>query len=168
MMPVLHGTEAALKPLNRYFDAIARPSLERHGFAYAELLRNWARIAPDVAAFARPESLHFPRRAGKGRTAAHLRLRVQPGRALEMQHMQGQIIERINAYFGYNAVARLSFVQAPLAGAEEETEKAPLGRPDPAVLERLRRAARAVSDPDLRESLARLAEGVSALTARKS
>ena len=56
-----------MKPLNRYFDAIARPSLERYGFAYAELLRNWPAIAPDAAAFARPESLHFPRRAGKGK-----------------------------------------------------------------------------------------------------
>jgi len=150
-----------LKPLNRYFGAIARPSLERYGFAYAELLRNWAAIAPDAARFARPESLHFPRRAGKGKgMGAHLRLRVQPGRALEMQHMQGEIIERINAYFGYGAVEKLTFLQAPLEDAERPHEPPPPA-PDPAARERLLRRARKIADADLRESLARLAEGVS-------
>jgi hypothetical protein len=42
-------------------------------------------------------------------------LRVDPARALDVQYKAQQILERINVYFGYRAVAELRIVQAPLA-----------------------------------------------------
>ena len=42
-----------------------------------------------------------------------LHLQVAPGLALEVQHREPVLVERINAFFGYRAVARLALKQGP-------------------------------------------------------
>jgi len=88
----------------------------------------WAEIAgPDLATFTRPEKLTWPRRPrndlpeheqtnypSKQSGGATLILRVDGPRAIEVQHSATQIKEQINAYFGYNAVTELRFLQAPI------------------------------------------------------
>ena len=49
---------------------------------------------------------------GEGAT---LVLRIEGPRAIEVQHRAAQILERINAYFGYRAVTDMRFLQAPIA-----------------------------------------------------
>ena len=44
-----------------------------------------------------------------------LTLKAEPGASLFLQHESRALCERINAYLGRNAVARLRFVQGPLA-----------------------------------------------------
>ena len=44
-----------------------------------------------------------------------------------MQHSARQIIERINAYFGYAAVAELRIVQAPMCSTRRRDAQAPAG-----------------------------------------
>ena len=44
-------------------------------------------------------------------------LRVDGSQALAVQYGARQLIERINAYFGYAAVAELRIVQAPVGEA---------------------------------------------------
>jgi hypothetical protein len=57
-----------------------------------------------------------------------LRLRIaRGGLATELQHLEPVLIERINGYFGYRAVARLRFVHGPLP--ERTAPKPPLTRP---------------------------------------
>ena len=148
-----------MQPLKRYFDAISRPAMKRHGLAFAELLRNWRVIAPAAHTFSQPEKLSLARGARRAGAGGTLRLRVAPGRALEMQHMQQEIISAINAYFGYALVERLSFIQAPLDEAQEPPAPP---RPDPAAQKRLAGTAQDVRNPALRESLIRLAGAVSA------
>ena len=41
-------------------------------------------------------------------------LRVDGPRAIEVQHRAGQILERVNTYFGYRAVAEMRILQAPV------------------------------------------------------
>jgi hypothetical protein len=41
-------------------------------------------------------------------------LRVEGPRALEIEYKRAQLAERINAYFGYRAIADIRIVQAPL------------------------------------------------------
>jgi hypothetical protein len=36
--------------------------------------------------------------------------------ALELQHLEPQVLERINGYFGYRAVGRLKIYQGPVPG----------------------------------------------------
>ena len=69
---------------------------------------------------------------------ATLVLRVEGPVALEIQHLSGVIIEKVNRYFGWRAVGRIQIRQAPLMRREKKVRPAP---PDPAVL-RERRALR--------------------------
>ncbi len=163
---VFRGTDQRnLKPLEAYFNRVARPALEKHGAVLAELLRNWPAIAGPVAEFTRPEALKRPRRVDAGAT---LKLRVQPGRALELQHMTDALIARINGYFGHLAVERVTFVQAPVTSQPDRETQEPLPPPDRETQDRLLNRTGRVHDDSLRESLRRLAEGMARKKALKS
>lgn len=113
---------------------IARPAIEKFGFASAALIEQWSRIAGrELAAYCQPERIRWPRarkqlaesEADAAREGAVLVLRVDPARALDVQYASGQIIERINASFGYRAISRLTIVQAPVARSAPIAPKPP-------------------------------------------
>src|SRR5262245_29742222 len=90
---------------------IAGAALGKRGFGEAQLVTQWeALMGPELAAKLAPERLTFPR--GE-RRAGTLRLRVATAFALEAQHLEPVLIERINGFFGYAAVARIVLVQGP-------------------------------------------------------
>lgn len=103
---------------------ITRKAFEKYGFATSALLTDWPAIAGDeLAAYTRPERLKWPRGVdaygevadgARGRPGATLVLRVDGPRALEVQYRQRQIVDRINAYFGYRAIDDLRLLQAPV------------------------------------------------------
>ena len=136
---------------------IAAPVLGKRGFAEAQLVAQWPDIlGADLARRTAPEKLSFPRGDRRDGT---LRLRVASGAATEVQHRSPLILERINAFFGYRAVARLTLVQGPPA------RPAPAGPPTPRPLaaqerQALDRRLAAIEDPALREALRALGEAV--------
>lgn len=92
--------------------AITRAALGSRGFAEAGLLTHWPEIAgTDLARGCQPDKLRFPR--GERRDGT-LTLRCIGALALELQHQAPHLLERINGYFGYRAVARLQIVQGTL------------------------------------------------------
>src|SRR5262245_18882681 len=97
------------------------------------------------------------RHDGKGRPGATLVLRADGARALAVQYGARQIIERINAYFGYAAVAELRIVQAPVGPVSGPMPSArrPAAQP-------LTHEVAGVADAGLRDALARLGAGVRA------
>ena len=65
------------------------------------------------------------------------------------------IVERINGYFGYRAVAKLSMIRGPLPARRERTqEDAPA--PDAAALKSAAERAAGITDDALREALTSL------------
>ncbi len=92
---------------------IARPALGKRGFAGAEILTHWATIVgADLAAFACPLEVRYPRGKNAGAT---LHLRVASGAAATLLHMKlPAIVERINRFFGYQAVSQVQAAQGPL------------------------------------------------------
>ena len=116
------------RTLSAHVPKLTAKAFEKHGFPASALLMEWAEIAgPDLATFTRPEKLNWPRRPrndlpeekqtnypSKKSGGATLILRVDGPRAIEVQHSATQIKEQINAYFGYNAVTELRFLQAPI------------------------------------------------------
>lgn len=135
---------------------IAGAVLGKRGFAEAQLVAQWPAIIGDsLAAGVTPEKLSFPR--GERRDGT-LHLRVAPGLGLEVQHREPVLIERINAFFGYRAVARLALKQGPPA-----VSSPPPARPRPlAAKERqlLEHRLAAIDDGALKEALERLGEAV--------
>lgn len=115
-----------LPPIGARVLAVARTAFARRGFHEAHVLAHWAEIVGEgLAEYSSPEKLVFPRAfAPKGaepkvesRSARHgavLTVRVDGPVALEIRHLEPQIIERINSYYGYGAVERLKIIQGPL------------------------------------------------------
>lgn len=91
------------------------PLLRKRGFAEGRIVRDWAAIVgPELAMVCAPDKLGFPRGRRDGGT---LTLRVVSGRALELQHLAPQLIERLNVHFGWAAVERIALRQGPLPKA---------------------------------------------------
>ena len=84
-------------------------------------------------------------------------LRVDGARALDVQYKARQVIERINAYFGYAAIAELRILQAPVASRLLARRPAALAAAEPPTHE-----VAHIADPGLRSALARLGAGVRA------
>ena len=92
---------------------LTRPALGKRGFAGAEILTHWPNIVgPELAAFACPLQVKYP----KGRNAgATLHLRVSHGAAAAMLQMKlPAVMERINRFFGYEAISKIEAAQGPL------------------------------------------------------
>ena len=88
---------------------VAEPAVRKRGFSAVEIITGWAEIAgPALAADSMPEQLVFPRGA---RTGGTLHVVASGAVSLEIQHMAPVIVERINTYFGYAAVARIALIQ---------------------------------------------------------
>jgi len=160
------------RSLGSFVPKVTQPVFEKFGFATAALLSDWATIVgPDVAGYAVPERLKWPHGvdarsdAEDGRRAgATLLLRVEPARALDVSYRARQLIDRINAYFGYRAVAELRFVQAPIP---QPVKSAPLPARAPSATDPSGAVA-AVVDEALRAALAGLGASIAAEKQQRS
>ena len=136
---------------------------QRRGLAQSALFQDWPAIVGDVLA-----TQCYPQRLVRGAAGAGgtLHLGVAGPLALELQHLAPQVIERINTYFGFAAVARLTLHQvAPLAPRQRDEPADTHPTPDPAAAQALDSRLRAVSDPELRAALDRLGRAVLAAPA---
>jgi hypothetical protein len=90
---------------------LAGKVMGRKAQAFLSLLGEWPSVVgPRMAERVLPLKLSFPPGRREGAT---LTLRVAGSLALDFQHLQPQILERINGFFGYQAVVRLKTVQGP-------------------------------------------------------
>jgi hypothetical protein len=116
------------------------------------LRSDWkAIVGPELARCTEPESLIAGRGGKDG--AKLLRLKVAGAMALEVQHMSGQIVERVNAYFGHRQIDDIRLMQGAIA---RPAEPKPIVKPTAEVVARMDAKAAEVQDPDLRAALARL------------
>lgn len=130
----------------------------RQGFAEPALIQGWGEIVgPELAAQSSPIRL-VPAKDGNGGT---LHVRVSGPLALELQHLQPQVLQRVNGYFGYRAVSRLALRQAPTGTPRRQP---PPGRKPVALTANQQAELDAqlstVTDPELRDALSRLGRQV--------
>jgi hypothetical protein len=151
-----------LRRLPDLLSSLLDPAARRRGLAEAKLLTEWPTIVgPGLAARSQPIRLG----RSTERTGGVLVLHVAGAAALELQHSERQILERINGFFGYPAVSRLRLIQAPpsRSGARPAS---PLDRPVSAADElEVRQAVQIIRDPGLRAALTDLGR---ALRSRES
>lgn len=143
--------------------AVIEPVCAKRGFATADLIQAWAEVVgPRYARATQPDKLIWPRReataAGANtRQGATLVVRVDAGMAIYLQHEAAVIIERVNGFLGFGAVAALRIVQGPVDAPQQA--KAPKAISPAAE----REAAAAVADIEsdgLRQALERLGQAV--------
>jgi hypothetical protein len=134
--------------------------LKAQGFASAEILSRWADIVGrEIAASSEPLKINWPRPTGRDEQAepATLVLRVEGPAALEIQHQSAAILERVNRFFGWQAIGRIALRQAPLR------RRSPTGRhpaADPAAAARIAETLPDITDEPLREALGRLGAAI--------
>ncbi|MBE0454642.1 DUF721 domain-containing protein [Roseovarius autotrophicus] len=147
--------------------ALLQPSIRRvsesRGFAQTRLLTHWPEIAGEaIAAVARPIDISYGRQ-GMGATLTLLTTGAQAP-MLEMQ--KEGLREKINAVYGYNAIARIRLTQtAPVGFADGQADFTHKRRtatppPTPETLARAGAIVAPVTDDSLRAALERLAQNV--------
>ena len=150
----------ATQHLGEIVARVIEPVTSRRGFAKADLLAVWPEIAgPMHAACTAPEKIAWPRHApGDDPPAGTLIIRADGPRAIFVQHELPQIVERVNAFYGYRAIAQARIVQGPVASASPEPPRQP--RLDAASGARIAEEVAGIDDDGLRAALERLGRGV--------
>ena len=124
---------------------------KKFGFVQASVVSRWHEIVGErYGKVSLPESIRFPTGKKSGGT---LTLLVEGAHAPLIQHLGPMIIERVNRFFGYAAVAKIVFRQGrvPTAAAKRQ-------RPQPVPIpQELGEGLRAVADLELRACLESLA-----------
>lgn len=143
------------RPLAELLRKTVNESFARQGFASSELVTRWSEIAgADIAAHCEPVKIQWPRVVhDRQPEPGTLVLRVEGPAAVEVQHLSAVILERVNRFFGWQAVAQVALRQAPLRRASKPASPPP---PDPQETARIAAALANVDDEGLRAALARL------------
>ncbi|HYG86053.1 MAG TPA: DciA family protein [Azospirillum sp.] len=138
--------------IGRTVPEVAGKALGKKGLAFGALITDWPSIVGhQLSLRTAPDKLVFPR--GK-REDATLHVRAMGAIALELQHLEPLIVEKINGFFGYRAVSRLKLVHA--APVTAPARRAPVPRTltmDEEI--DLVTATAAIEDEGLRDALER-------------
>ena len=131
-----------------------RASFRKFGFVQHAIVSRWSEIVGQrYAGVSAPESIRFPQ--GK-RADGTLTLTVAGAHAPMMQHVLPEIVERVNRFFGYSAVARVAIRQGVVVKPAPKSAPPQL-KPVPVELGD---SLRAVGDAELRAVLESLARGI--------
>jgi hypothetical protein len=152
------------RPLSEFLGATLSDTLKTQGFASTEIIARWADIVgAEIAAHSEPMKINWPRANTPGDLTennpepATLVLRVEGPAALEIQHLSAVILERVNRFFGWQAIGRIALRQAPLRRREPPIPPPPL---DPEIAARIAASMPAIEDETLRQALARLGAAI--------
>jgi hypothetical protein len=133
---------------------VGRAAFRRFGFVQSSIVSRWPEIAGErYAKVSSPESIRFPQ--GK-RDNGTLTLVVAGAHATMMQHVEPAIIERVNRFFGYNAVSKVVLRQGHISPASPKRAVPELV----ALPVDLGDSLRTIADPELKAVLESLARGV--------
>jgi hypothetical protein len=151
------------KPQARPLADFARKTLAdafaKQGFASTELVTRWPEIVGlEIAAHSEPEKIRWPRPVGDDDPEpGTLVLRVEGPTAVEIQHLSRVILDRVNRFFGWQAVNDLRLRQAPLSRAFERKRPPAL---DGEAAAQLAADLPEIVDEGLRQALGRLGVAV--------
>jgi len=146
------------RPLADVAATLLKDSFAKQGFASRELVTSWPEIVgAEVAACAEPLKIQWPRgREGEAQQPGTLVLRVEGPAAIEIQHLSGVILERVNRFFGWQAVGRLAIRQAPVSRPGKKEPR----KIDPKSIEKVEEGLGMIEDDGLRHALSRLGAAI--------
>ncbi|WP_370655248.1 DUF721 domain-containing protein [Sphingomonas aurea] len=146
------------RAVSELLPAIGGAAFRRFGFVQSALVSRWPEIVGEkLARASAPESIRFP--VGQ-KADGTLTLTVHGAYAVMIQHVVPEIVERVNRFFGYTAVARIQIRQGEIAATAGAIRRAPAGIR--AVPEEMGEGLKSIADPELRAVLESLAAGVAA------
>ncbi len=163
-MPPRRTSTKGFKRTDSLLSAKIRQASETRGFAQSRLLTQWAEIVgQDVSSISRPVEVSY----GRGGMGATLTLLTNGSNAPMLEMQKEQLRAKVNAVYGYNAIARVRVTQTAATGfaegqvAFDARPKPPVdATPDPAIRERATQTVGTMGDESLRDALARLGENI--------
>ncbi|MCM2451106.1 DUF721 domain-containing protein [Agrobacterium vitis] len=160
-------------------NGIIDPVIARRAGISTALLSSWDEIAgADFADCTRPEKIVWPRRdyagqdsgqksspkssapAGQsgGYKAGVLTIACEGARALFLNHAQGELIARINGFFGYPAIGQIRIVQKPVSNTA--THRRGPGQLDAVQAKKLSEMTEGIESDKLKKAVERLGRAV--------
>jgi hypothetical protein len=138
---------------------VGRTAFRRFGFVQSSVVTRWPEIVGlRHARVCAPESIRFP--PGE-KCDGILQLVVLAAHAPMIQHVVPEIMDRVNRFFGYKAVAKVKIRQGEVKAPAATRPKAAPPSPKPVPLE-LGESLRDIGDPELRAVLESLARSLGA------
>ncbi|MCL4673752.1 MAG: DUF721 domain-containing protein [Sphingomonadaceae bacterium] len=145
------------RPIADLMPQIGRQAFRRFGFVQSSVVTRWREIVGEHhARVCMPEAIRFP--PGE-KTDGILQLVVLPAHAPLIQHVIPEIIERVNRFFGYKAVARVKLRQGEVKAPPAQARPAAPPSLKPIPME-LGDSLRDIGDPELRAVLEGLARSL--------
>lgn len=111
-------------PVSDLATGILEPVLRKRAGISIGLVQSWEEIVgPRLAGTSRPEKIQWPRRMREDDPfePAVLVVACQGVAALHLQHQADEIIGRVNAFLGFQAIGRIRIVQKPLTETRRRT-----------------------------------------------
>jgi len=138
------------RPVGALMPRLTRPAFRRRAPATAQVLADWSEIVGPALA-----SVTTPRRLSGGT----LTIACSGPIAMELQHLAGEVMARINTHLGSQTVTALRFVQTLHGALPARSIPAPA---DPAKLAAVESAVAALPEGELRAALTALGRTVAA------
>ena len=144
------------RQVSELLPSVGGAAFRRFGFIQSSIVTRWPEIVGEkLAAASSPESIKFP--MGKKQDGT-LTLVARSAHAVMIQHVVPEIMERVNRFFGYPAVAKVAIRQGDVA-PRPKPRVLPEARPVPAELGH---SLKTIADPELKAVLEALAAGIGA------
>jgi hypothetical protein len=147
------------QPLAALVGRCLASAFKRQGFTSCELVTHWEEIVgAEIAAYAEPIRMHWSRASDPDESPpATLVLRVEGPTAIEIQHQSAVIVERVNRYFGWQALAGIALRQAPLARRRAKPARRKI---DQELADAISSQMTGIADDRLRAALGRLGAAI--------
>ena len=108
-IPMGSSRRVGLRTLERIVTKITDKAIRKRGFVEAAVVHKWASIVGgEIADWSSPNRIVFLRGS---KLDATLHVDVLSARALEIQHREPVLLERINVVFGYKAISKIAIRQ---------------------------------------------------------
>ena len=156
-------------PVGDLVGGVLDPLLRRRAGISVMLVQSWEEIAGvRLAAVTRPERIAWPRRLSEDDPfrPATLVVACEAVAAMRLQHETGEMISRINAFLGFEAVDRIRILQKPV-GSPDRPARPRARQLTPEETRSVDASVAGIENEDLRAALDRLGRSVLASRPRR-
>jgi hypothetical protein len=143
-----------------YINKILDPLLAKRAGVSTALITAWGEIVGhDLAEMSMPVKVRWPVRIDEDDAfqPGTLLVAAEGMAALHLQHQTGEVIDRVNAFMGYRAIARIKLTQKPVEKKKPKKRLKPITEGEKRKINRL---ADGIEDEALKESLKRFGQSV--------
>ena len=109
-----------LNPLSKFLPEEAKNILKKRGFFEIELLKSWKEIIGiEYYQLTKPNKIKKSQLSLK--EIATLEIKADPTIAFAIEHSKTKVISKINGFFGYNAISKITIIQERLDSKDIHT-----------------------------------------------